>query len=68
MDKDVLGGVDGLAEVTAIVELLDIRDRFEDYPCAPLPDTPVVDGWSLVVSFREKILAIDWRAYAVRWV
>ena len=32
MDKDVLGGVDGLSL------MLQIRDRFEDYPCAPLPD------------------------------
>ncbi|KAG2630153.1 mitochondrial import inner membrane translocase subunit Tim9-like [Panicum virgatum] len=31
MDKDVLGGVDGLAEVTAIVELLDIRDSLRIY-------------------------------------
>jgi hypothetical protein len=43
MDKDVLGGMDGLAEedqmrMPAMVELLQIRDRFEDCPCAPLPD------------------------------
>ena len=29
MDKDVLGGLS---------LMLQIRDRFEDYPCAPLPD------------------------------